>query len=323
MPDKGEVFIDQNAARYPRFPMEPMFRAIKELAPDFDMDKMDVAIDRNSFAKLYDSVTTSSRGFELDVQIVGKTAVCVRREKQATEFISSFRGFGYTFPEEYTSWDTVARGSTSHHRIAEFRFGGLKYLIRFECDGYLPAMGGKTDVPELGHETGSKAGIDEDNLNSSLAISVKNPQTASKLNVSRAGYKISDASTIDIKTRAAHKPLDLETVLPRLWMSQTRNLIAAYHKGGYFNDIQIKDVSSDIERWEVQHAQDLQKLSSVVEYIIRTVKESSSKKCRVMVDVGGRMQIVELGADYPSALPVDDVDEQGEDKAHVGQGGAA
>ena len=120
-PDKGEVFIDQNAARSRAFPMELMVRAMCELqSNDCDLSDVDVVIDRNSLAKLFDFVTTNTRSFVIDVEIIRNTAIFIRREKQNTEFINEFRGFGRTFPEEYTTWGSDVKGSSSHHRIAKF-----------------------------------------------------------------------------------------------------------------------------------------------------------------------------------------------------------
>jgi len=80
-PDKGEVFIDKNAARYSSFPLEPMFRAIYEVHPELNLEDVDVVICRNTMAKLFDFVTINSKSFELDVEIMGDKAVFIRKEK--------------------------------------------------------------------------------------------------------------------------------------------------------------------------------------------------------------------------------------------------
>lgn len=56
------------------------------------------------------------------------------------------------------------------------------------------------------------------------------------------GTEIDQATTIEIKTRAAHNVLNMESVLAGLWMSQTPNMITAYHKDEQFDNVQILDV---------------------------------------------------------------------------------
>lgn len=46
--DTGLVYIDQNAARYPDSPLEPIFRAVYALQPAFDISSTDVVTDRNN-----------------------------------------------------------------------------------------------------------------------------------------------------------------------------------------------------------------------------------------------------------------------------------
>lgn len=70
-PDKGEVFIDQNAARYSSFPLEPMFRAIYEVQPELNLEDVDVFICRNTMAKLFDSVTINI-GLDVNTENAGE-----------------------------------------------------------------------------------------------------------------------------------------------------------------------------------------------------------------------------------------------------------
>lgn len=51
-PDSGLVYIDQNAARNPRSPLEPLFRALYTEHPSFDPRVVDLVTDRNKIRKL-------------------------------------------------------------------------------------------------------------------------------------------------------------------------------------------------------------------------------------------------------------------------------
>lgn len=287
--------------------MVPMIRAVYEQDPEIDLHDIDVIVDRNSMAKLFDFVTRISKSFEIDVETIGKKVLFVRREKKSTDIITGFRGFGFTFPEEYTTWDSEVKGSSSHHRIARFEMAGCKYLIRFESDGYLKEKAVvKNPFP-------SQQGADPDrgsvanflSPGDSLNISEKQPKMEAGLTLHRKGTEIDQAATIEIKTRAAHKPLNMETVLPRLWMSQTTNVIAAYHKGGRFDDIRILDVHEDLKSWEERHDGDLQKLDALIQHIIDTARSTKSRKCRIEGLESGKLKIRELGEGHQNALPED------------------
>lgn len=300
--------IDQNAARFSSYPLEPMFRAIYEMHPKLDLKDVDVVICRNTMAKLFDFVTIDSKEFEIDVEMVGDKALFIRKEKKTREFIDEFRGFGHTFPEEYTRWDSAVKGSSSHHRIAEYEFAGLKYLVRFESDGYLAEKATAVDkAPSWPKGSMGHAANTTDLLSSSEAFTIgeKRPVTGQGLVVRNGGSEVNQEAMIEIKTRAAHKVLDMESVLPRLWTSQTPNLIAAYHKGGRFNDVKVLDVRKDLEEWEERNAANLRKLDALIRRIVDTVRNTPTMKCRIKRTKSGELEVWELDAGYRSALPDD------------------
>lgn len=42
------------------------------------------------------------------------------------------------FEQIYTAVESVAKRTTSHHRILNYKFGGLNLLVRSVADAYLP-----------------------------------------------------------------------------------------------------------------------------------------------------------------------------------------
>lgn len=307
-PDEGEVFIDQNAARHSSFPLEPMFRAMYELHPELDLENVDVVICRDTMAKLFDFVTVNSQKFEIDVQIIGENVVFCRKETEATEFITEFRGFGFTFPQEYTRWDSAVKGSSSHHRIVEYELSGLKYLLQFESDGYLEENAGGVKEPASWRQQDTSNPVDTEALLSSgdtLTIGENRPIVAQGLVVRKGGTEIDQGAVIDIETRAAHEGLDMESVLPRLWMSQTTKLIAAYHKSGRFDDVQVLDVRKDLERWEQRNSMNLRKLNAIMRRIINIVECTSSMKCCLKRNDSGKLEIWEHDIGHQRPLPDD------------------
>lgn len=283
-----------------------MFRAIYIMHPEFDMGTIDVVICRNTMAKLYDSIIGTPKSFEIDVESIGNALMFVRKEKKTTEVIEGFRGYGFTFPEEYTRWGSEVKGSSSHHRMAQYDFAGLNVLLRFETDAYI-ADQRKTakgaSPPAQGYESTATSAATIHKLSDSLTLGERRPITDHRLTILTGGREIDQSATIEIKTRAAHKTLDMNSVLPRLWMSQTANLIAAYHKAGRFDNIQAIDVRSQVKSWEERNAANLQKLGALIRRIVNTVQESTTRKCRIKRVESGSLEIWELDLDHPSALP--------------------
>ena len=287
-----------------------MFRAIqntKKMNPDLVLDKVNAVICRNTMAKLFDFVTNNSRAFEIDVEMINDKLLFIRKEKKTREIIEGFRGFGFTFPEEYTSWDNEVKGSSSHHRIAEYDFAGIKYLLRFETDGYLRDKAKSSNTAHKSRIESSAGPTNvADLLKGSESLTVKEKQpVAENLTIYERGTKIDQEAIIEIKTRANHRPLDLESVLPRLWMSQTPNLIAAYHKGGRFEDVRVLNVRKEIETWERNHSADLQRLDALIRRIIETVQSTKSKKFAIKRNEGGKLRVWEMDVGHRSALPDD------------------
>ncbi|KAI9755730.1 MAG: hypothetical protein M4579_004160 [Chaenotheca gracillima] len=307
-PDSGEVFIDQNAARYAAFPTEPMFRALYEMDPDLDLDDIDVVICRNSMGKLLDYVSGSIRAFDIDVEIFGDKAVFVRREHRSTEFVNGFRGFGHTFPEQYTRWDRDVKGSSSHHRVAKYEFGGLMYLLRFETDAYLPEKSDSSQEAQSWRPQAEENPDESDDLlgsGDSMTIGERRPSTGHELVVRRRGHQVDQEAAAEIKTRAAHKVIDMNGVLPRLWISQTPSLIVAYHKGGKFDDVKVHNIRDQLDAWQDLNNVNLRRLNALIRQIIDIVQDTISMKCRIRRNEGGKLQIWELDIGYKSALPED------------------
>ncbi|KAL6401241.1 hypothetical protein AUP68_16970 [Ilyonectria robusta] len=64
--DSGVVYVDQNTARHPDSPLEPLFRALFVTNPSFDIGSIDVVTDKNNLRKLLSFVNRGSTTGELD-----------------------------------------------------------------------------------------------------------------------------------------------------------------------------------------------------------------------------------------------------------------
>ena len=275
--DSGLIYIAQNAARHPDSPLEPLFRALYIASPSFDIRAIDVVTDRNNVRKLLSFINPGStrnglETFTINIEVANNTAVFCREETATHEFIGpgEFRGFGHEFEKAYTT--SQISGSTGHHRIISYRFGDLNFIVRHETDGYVDTG---TRIPS----SNSKE-PESDSLSSmlgSLSLSpTKDPPnstpTGSKLTIKKEGQVVPLLSTLEIKTRVSHKPLEIQEVAPQLWVSQTLNLVRAYHHKGRFQRPEVEDVSALIQRWEERNQTDLRQLAALIRKILTVVK---------------------------------------------------
>ncbi|WZH44191.1 geranylgeranyl pyrophosphate synthetase [Fusarium acuminatum] len=271
--DTGYFYVAQNVARHPESPLEPLFRALLLTEPSVDLRSIDVVTDRNNIRKLLSFVDPgTARGgaedFVIKVEVVGQTALFSREEAEVRQYIapSEFRGYGHEFEKVYTK--EQIKGSTGHYRIVEYRFGGLKFLVRNEVDGYVPSVERADASNILAHEL------------SLLSLS-KPPKASyrwqgSKLEAAMEGEAVPSEQCLEIKTKAldARKPLKMESIMPQLWVSQTTKLVRAYHTSGFFQPPDVEDMTESMKSWEQDNENTLKKLAAVIAKILEVARRS-------------------------------------------------
>ena len=293
--DSGLVYIAQNAARHPDSPLEPLFRALYTANPSFDICSIDIVTDRNNIRKLLSFINpgTTRNGLEaftINVEVAKTTVIFSRAETATHEFIGpyEFKGFGHEFEKTYTT--SQIKGSTGHHRILSYRFSDLNFIVRHETDGY---VANKTPPSPNGKE------LESDSLSSmlgSLSLSSSgsppNPRIeGSKLTIKEEGQVIPLESTLEIKTRVAHKPLNIHEVAPQLWISQTPKLVRAYHSKGMFQRPKVEDVAALIQGWEERNQTDLRKLAALIKNILKVVR-ACDRNAIINYDVKGDKLVI-------------------------------
>lgn len=118
--------------------MEPTIRAVQTLKPDFDFAAVRLVTDRRPLRNLFVFVDSELDAFRFGVVIIGTTAFLSRMEKETRQERpkGGYQGYRQGFEESYTKLATSTKGSTSHHRIVSYCFGGLKLLVRSAVDVY-------------------------------------------------------------------------------------------------------------------------------------------------------------------------------------------
>ena len=243
--------------------------------PSVNLQSVDVVTDRNNIQKLLSFVdpgTTKNRAedFAIKVEVVSETALFSHKEKEVRQYIapSEFQGHGHEFKKAYTK--SQIQGSTRHYRIAAYRFSGLKFLVRNEVDGYVSLIEGADIGSILAKEL------------SSLSLSKPPPEapaasyrwSGSKLKVAMEGETVPPEQCLEAKTQIAHKPLQMQDIIPQLWASQTTKLMRAYHTSGLFQSPAVKDVTDKMKRWEKDNEGTLKKLAAVIAKILNVAKHS-------------------------------------------------
>ena len=305
--DSGIIYIAQNAARHPDSPLEPLFRALYITNPSFDIRLTDVVTDRNNIRKLLSFINPSStrnglEAFTIKIEVTENTAIFSREETATQEFIGKheFKGYGHEFEKAYTT--SQISGSTGHHGIISYRFSDLNFILRHEIDGFVntgtrkPSNSKEPKIDSLSSMLGSFS------LTPNNSPPIITP-AGSKLMIQEEGQTVPLESTLEIKTRVAHKTIEFHEVAPQLWISQTPKLVRAYHRYGVFQEPEVEDVAALIKRWEERNQTDLKKLAALIKKIVNVVKERGGNAI-IKYDVGGDKLLVRK-VDGKKMLPKD------------------
>ncbi|RYP44112.1 hypothetical protein DL768_009398 [Monosporascus sp. mg162] len=315
-PDSGMVYNDENAARNPRFPLEPLFRALYVENSDFQIGGIDLVTDRNNLRKLLRFVQGSSNdAFQIRVEIAGnRTALFTRVEAKPTDFIQGFRGYGRNFEKAYT---TKEFGNSTHHRIVGYDFGGMNCIVRHETDGYVDNESPTQLADNLSDALKGLSISKTDSIINDSAVTT----------VETGGRAVKLSSTLELKTRAASRNLDMAEAFSQLWISQTPKLVVGYYRNGVFDNVHLRDMTNEIRKWEMTNQTDLGNLACLLAKIIGVVKHSGDRNAVVKYDGGTKLRIVP--GDGKPALPDDlyakwEVEEQRDiDPTQVGRGDVA
>jgi hypothetical protein len=288
--DAGEYYRDQNGARFPNHPIQPAVQAIRSQNPSFAPSNIDIFACGSTFGNLLRFVREEGRVFRFVVEKVGQTFFFLRRENTFDEKIPDVRGYGHTFPEKYTTWHRTVSSSASHQRMVAYTFAGKRYVIRSECDGYLP--------DKLVDDKSKTITVDD-----SLPAASNNDG----LQVVDSGHVVPQSAIFDLKTRSVRrKDQDhLQEQLGRLWANRTPNFVLAFHHRGLFTDIRKFNVQAEVERWEADHETQLRMLGMVVEKIVDCADVSPSGRCEVLCDKAGVLEMRDVGGEFSHALPED------------------
>lgn len=302
------MYIDQNAYRHPECPLEPLFRSVYVLNPQFNPKPIGLVTDRNNLRKIVWAILGENIGdFRVDIELVGDTLLFTRWEKNASENVTEFRGFGHSFENKFTTYSSEMMRSTGHHRIIQYTVSTLTILARFEVDGFLPDIAGSTSVSSVSEEIdGLTASLQSISLSSTRKPVEASPKFEShNLKVLRGGFNVPQDSLLELKTRAQHRPIQTSDVIFQLWFGQIRHLIAGYHHRGTFMRTEQKDFEREgkFKNFEKDNQDAIGKFVNVIDQIKKALTDGKRNKA-VLLFVGGKMKLYERTGSW-NALPAD------------------
>lgn len=300
--DKGIYYRDRNAACYPDHPLEPAVVSVMKMQ---NMPRrVDVFACGSTLGNLLRFVRGDGKPFRMLVEAVGKTVHLIRRENSPREKIPDVRGYGHTFPEAYTTWEPDVRRSLSHQRIVKYKFGGLDVMVRFEGDGYIKPNEPSTPRARVGFGNVDLFTQFEGLSAGQASAADDSEKFINALEVRDAGSKTPQETIFDLKTRSI-KRRDEDTLgeqLSRLWVSQTPNLILAYHERGIFRDVQIKNVTEEVQVWEEQNQSSLGRFFSLLRHIVDTALSYRNEGLEIVRLTGGNLEIRKQASDAGDML---------------------
>ncbi|KAK6535664.1 hypothetical protein TWF694_002117 [Orbilia ellipsospora] len=304
-PDKGFTFVDQNAERMPEYPFEPLFRAVVSMKPQFQFDKVDVVINRNSLRRLLDFCKgVSLESFRVNLFMIHNTLIVERSEKNGRHFINTpGAGFGKNFEKTFTKFSSDDQKSTGHHRVLSYPLGHLNCVVRFEVDARYDK---EDDEAGLQTEDNNQDIEDEGGVSLvgwmddlSLGSSGPKSSSASRATTPRAPNNGSSSSlrlisaqlstimpqstAAELKTTTRFKSLG--QCIPQLWFGRTPWLIVAHHKAGTFDGVNITHVKpDDFIAWETRLQEPLQKMVTLISQLKEAIIEHRGKPCVATFD---------------------------------------
>ncbi|ELQ42271.1 hypothetical protein OOU_Y34scaffold00217g13 [Pyricularia oryzae Y34] len=190
--------------------------ATLETAPDFPAQhQIDVAACGSTTGSLIRFINSWGKMFRMLVEIVDDRVFLIRRERERERI--PLRSLSRTYKAS---------------RTVRYRFGNLRFLVRFDGEGYRPgddepARARRTEN-HVGNQTNSH--ISAHDLAESMrraSVSVETEVDRDVIKIQKSGALVAQDMVLDLKTRSKNKDqLDkmMDAELQRLWVSRVQNI---------------------------------------------------------------------------------------------------
>ncbi|EUC48689.1 hypothetical protein COCMIDRAFT_86769 [Bipolaris oryzae ATCC 44560] len=299
--DAGHHFIDQNAARVPKYPFEPAFRALSLMNPGTNLTAVDIVANRNSLRKLLDlSAGKKLDPFCMGLNLVNSTLVISRKERTAQHMVHGApnSGYGHNFEKAFTTPDKDLGNSSSHHRVIRYRIGPLDCVVRFEVDAY---------YDDSEHDTTDALTAAMEKLEVAEYASSSTPMQppdAPTIAIEKGTF-ISPSLLAEIKAKKLNRMAD---AMPQLWFGRTPYFINGNHEKGTVHSVSITRAEEQFGKWEAANQEKLRKMVGLLVGIKRTVRGIRGGAAVLVYDVKGGPLKVYRARSEQGVLPKDIVE---------------
>jgi hypothetical protein len=315
--DAGRHFLDQNAARVPKYPFEPAFRALSIMKPNTTLNAVDIIVNRNSLRKLLDlAAGKKPDAFCMGLNMINNTLVISRKERSAQYMIHGMpnAGYGHSFEHAFTTPDHDMDDSSSHHRVIRYRIGPLDCVVRFEVDAYYddvetsgsdanPEPDTAADATDQLTAAIAKLKVAENPSSSSLSSTARPPRSADKPTIAVAkGTFIAASQLAEIKAKKLNR---VSEAMPQLWFGRTPYFINGNHDKGTVHSVSVTHAGAQFAQWETANQEKLRKMVSLLVEIKKVVHGLKNGAAVLVYDVKGGLLKVYRARNDGAVLPGD------------------
>lgn len=318
-PDSGLQYTDQNAARVPKYPFEPAFRAMAVMNPTLNLSDADIVLNRNSLRKLLDFAGGKRQDpFRMRLSMLGRTLFIERNERSAKMMIhgKSGPGYGHSFERMFTTPGEGLEDSSSHHRVLRYQLGSLDCVVRFEVDAHLEDEDGldESETAKEGNELieGIAQAMEKIAVNPATTFNAKgkakatpNTKPSRATQVLHTGSHIPPWTLLELKTQSLLKNSSISHATPQLYFGRTPNLLVGVHSAGTIISTRLVNTGMTFATWEDTNQTRLRKMVGLLEKLRGMMKQMQGEREAVLVceTKGGDVRVLERRGGGGGVLP--------------------
>ncbi|EPS94817.1 hypothetical protein FOMPIDRAFT_91296 [Fomitopsis schrenkii] len=259
VPPDRVTFMYEDAYRMPQYPNLARMRAIDIMTAEkgiqVDWPSVDFITDRNALRKLLKwAGDTSGKDFRIDLELAGERTVFLNRweAKTRNRLGPQEQSYGFAFEKASTHPAPDCQGTTGHHRISSYGFGGLRMIVSYEVDACIAAETTSTGphanagnarrrAPKSAPASSPRPPVSPPN-NAGPSTSAGSHKGLKTLQIVRGGKEVSQRSLIELKSSSTISWMD---VYPQLYFGQIPYLYQGLHLRGRFTRITKRALSEE------------------------------------------------------------------------------
>jgi len=235
------TFVYEDAYRMPSFPNLARMKAIDIITEEkgirVDWPGVDFVTDRNALRKLLRWASGSTgRDFRIDLELVGERTIFLNRweEKNRVCVDRCHPSYGFSFEHASTRPALGCEGTTGHHRISSYSFGGLNMVVSYEVDACIATTTPNTARTSVGAPVQSSRSHPS---NRSATGATGASKSGKSLKIIRAGFEVPQTSLLELKSSTK---ISWTETYPQLYLGQIPYLYHGIHNHGKVRQIMLR-----------------------------------------------------------------------------------